>query len=203
MASTSASTQIALAIKATLDGYELHQISEEPTILTVKNFTVELCRMAIAVKSNKLEGQFGHMHLILKEKEYRIAMNDKNATVDLLKKPPSVHPGFQNLKKGELTKYKVLQLEAETKQQTDAYLTQEKTAKEIVRQMVANIDADYIKELNNEYTGYNIKTLKSLLAHISGSYCKTLVTNQLKADSNFAKAWDQVSHLGTWITWLE
>jgi hypothetical protein len=52
--------------------------------------------------------------------------------------------------------------------------------------MVAIIDADYIEELNNEYTGYNNKTPKSLLAHISGSYCKTTVTNQLKADSNFA-----------------
>ncbi len=143
------------------------------------------------------------MHLILKEKEYRIATNDKNAIVDLLKKPPSIHPDFQTLKKEECTKYKVLQLEAETKQQTDAYLTQEETATEIVRWMVANIDADCIKELNNEYMGYNNKTPKSLLAHISGSYCKTMVTNQLKADSNFAKPWDQVTSLGTWITWLE
>jgi hypothetical protein len=99
MASTSASVQIASAIKATLDGYELPQISEEPTILTVKNFTVELCRMAAAVESNKSRGQFGHMHLILKEKEYRIATNDKNATINLLKKPPSTHPGFQTLKR--------------------------------------------------------------------------------------------------------
>ncbi len=143
------------------------------------------------------------MHFILKEKEYRIATNDKNTTVDLLKKPPSVLPDFQTLKKEELTKYKVLQLEAETKQQTDAYLTQEETAKEIVRRVVANINADYIKELNNEYTGYNNKTPKSLLAHISGSYCKTIVTNQLKADSNFAKPWDQVTNLGMLITRLE
>jgi hypothetical protein len=99
MASTSASAQIALAIKATLDGYELPRISKEPTILTVKNFTVELCQMAAAVESNKLGGRFGHMHLILKGKEYRIATNDKNATVNLLKKPPSIHPGFQTLKK--------------------------------------------------------------------------------------------------------
>jgi hypothetical protein len=69
--------------------------------------------------------------------------------------------------------------------------------------MVANIDADYIKKLNNEYTGYNNETPKSLLAHISGSYCKIMVTDQLKADSNFAKPWDQVTNLGTWITWLE
>jgi hypothetical protein len=69
--------------------------------------------------------------------------------------------------------------------------------------MVANIDADYIKELNSKYTGYNNETPKSLLAHISGSYCKTRVTNQLKADSNFAKPWDQVTNLGTWITRLE
>jgi hypothetical protein len=86
MASTSASAQIALAVKATLDGYELPRISKEPTIMTVKNFTVlELCQMAAAVESNKSGGQFGHMHLILKEKEYRIATNDKNATIDLLK----------------------------------------------------------------------------------------------------------------------
>ncbi len=129
------------------------------------------------------------MHLILKEKKYRIAKNDKKTTINL-------HPGFQTLKKEELTKYKVLQLEAEMKQQTDAYLTQEETAKEIVRRMVAKIDADYIKELNNEYMGYNNKTPKSLLAHISGSYCKTTVSNQLKADSNFAKPWDQVTKLG-------
>ncbi len=135
------------------------------------------------------------MHLILKEKEYRIATNDKNPTVNLLKKPPSIHPGFQTLKKEELTKYKVLQLEAETKQQTDTYLTQEETVKEIVRRMVANINADYIEELNNKYTGYNNKTPKSLLAHISGSYCKTMVTNQLKADSNFAKPCNQVRNL--------
>jgi hypothetical protein len=160
MASTSASTQIASAVKATLDGYELPRSSKEPTILTVKNFMVELCQMAAAIESNKSGGRFGHMHLILKEKEYRIATNDKNATVDLLKKPPSIHPGFQTLKKKELTKYKVLQLKAETKLQTDANLTQEETAKEIVRWMVANIDADYIKELNNEYTGYNNKTPK-------------------------------------------
>jgi hypothetical protein len=94
-------------------------------------------------------------------------------------------------------------LETETKQQTYAYLTQEETAKDIVRQTVTNIDADYIKELNSKYMGYNNKTPKSLLAHISGSYCKTLVTNQLKADSNFAKLWDQVTNLGTWIKRLE
>jgi hypothetical protein len=56
MASTSASAQIASAVKATLDGYELPLISKEPTILTVKNFMVELCQMAAAVESNKSGG---------------------------------------------------------------------------------------------------------------------------------------------------
>jgi hypothetical protein len=99
MASTSASAQIALAIKDTLDGYELPQISKEPTILTVKNFTVELCQMAAAVKSDKSGGRFGHMHLILKEKEYRIATNDNNATVNLLKKASKHTPRLSNLEK--------------------------------------------------------------------------------------------------------
>jgi hypothetical protein len=56
MASTSASAQIASAIKATLDRYELPRISKEPTILTVKNFMVKLCQMAAAVKSDKSGG---------------------------------------------------------------------------------------------------------------------------------------------------
>ena len=69
MSSTSASVQIASAVKATLDGYDLPRISKEPTILTIKNFTIELCQLAAAVKSNKTGGKCGHMHLILNKKE--------------------------------------------------------------------------------------------------------------------------------------
>ena len=63
--------------------------------------------------------------------------------------------------------------------------------------MVASIEPDYIKDLINEYTGYNSKTPKSLLAHISGNYCKTTITDHLQADRNFAKSWDQVTNLRT------
>ena len=69
--------------------------------------------------------------------------------------------------------------------------------------MVASIESDYIKYLNNKYTGYNNKTPKLLLAHSAGNFCKTTVTDQLQADSKFAKPWDQVTHLSTWITRLE
>jgi hypothetical protein len=68
MPSASASMQIALAVKATLNGYDLPQISNAPTILTVKEFMVKLCQMAAAVESDNAGGRFGHMHLILKEK---------------------------------------------------------------------------------------------------------------------------------------
>jgi hypothetical protein len=172
MSSTSASAQIALAVKATLDGYDLPQISEEPTILTVKNFAMELCQMAAAVESNKTGRKFGHMHLILNEKEYRIATKNNTDTIDLLANPSNVHPDFQSLTKDKLTKYKVLQLEDKTKHLIIAYLTQEETSKEIVRRMVTSIEPNYIKDLNNEYTGYNNKAPNSLLAHIAGNYCK-------------------------------
>ncbi len=116
MASASASAQIALAVKATLDGYDLPRISNAPTILSVKEFTVKLCQMAATVESDNMGGRFGHMHLILKEKEYCIATKIPTATVGLLKKPPDVHPEFQPLKKEELTKYKELQLKAKARQ---------------------------------------------------------------------------------------
>jgi hypothetical protein len=155
MVSASASAQIALAVTTTLYGYNLPRISNAPNILTVKEFTVKLCQMAAAVESNNAGRKFGHMHLILKEKEYHIATKDTTATVGLLKKPPDVHPEFQSFKKDKLTKYKVLQLEAKTRQKFAVDLTQEVTSKEIMCWMVANIEKKNIKELNNEYTGYN------------------------------------------------
>jgi hypothetical protein len=153
--------------------------------------------LATAVESDNTGGKFGHMHLILKEKEYHIATKNTTATVDLLKKPPDVNPKFQPLKKDKLTKYKVLQLEAKTRQKITAYLTQEETSKELMRQMVASIETEYIKELDNEYTGYNNETPKSILAYLATKYCKATVANQLKADGKFAKPWDQVTNLGT------
>jgi hypothetical protein len=108
MASASASAQIASAVKATLDGYNLLQISNAPNILTMKEFTVKFCQMAAAVERDNAGRKFGHMHLILKEKEYRIATKNTMATVGLLKKPLDVNPEFQLLKKDKLTKYKVL-----------------------------------------------------------------------------------------------
>jgi hypothetical protein len=65
MASGCMIAQITSAVKATLDGYNLPRISNEPNILTVKEFTVKLCQMAAMVESNNTGGKFGHMHLIL------------------------------------------------------------------------------------------------------------------------------------------
>jgi hypothetical protein len=84
--------QIASAVKATLDRYNLPRISNAPNILTEKEFTVKLCQMAAVVESDNVGGKFGHMLLILKEKEYRIATKNTAATVGLLKKPPDVNP---------------------------------------------------------------------------------------------------------------
>ncbi len=142
MASASTRMQIALAVKATLNGYNLPRISNAPNILTVKEFTVKFCLMAAAVESDIAGRKFGHMHLILKEKEYRIATKNTAATVGLLKKPLDINPEFQLLKKDKLTKYKVLQLEAKTRQKITVYLTQEEMSEELVRRMVASIETE-------------------------------------------------------------
>ena len=63
--------------------------------------------------------------------------------------------------------------------------------------MVASIKLNYIEELNNKYTGYNNEKPKLLLVHIAANYCKTTVVDQLKADIEFTKRWDQVTNLGT------
>ncbi len=159
--------------------------------------------MAAAVKSDNAGRRFGHMQLILKERKYRIAAKITMATVGLLKKPLDLHPKFQPLKNDDLTKYMVLQLKAKTRLKINTYLTQEKTSKELMHQMLASIKREYIKELDNKYTGYNSKTPQSILAHLATKYCKATVAGQLKKDGKFAKPWYQVTNLGTWITRLE
>ena len=52
-------------------------------------------------------------------------------------------------------------------------------------------------------TRYNNETPKSILTHLAIEYCKAMITDQLMAESEFAKPWDQVRNLGIWITWLE
>jgi hypothetical protein len=74
----------------------------------MKEFTVKLCQMAAAAKSDIVGGKLGHMHLILKKMEYRIATKNTTATVGLLKKSPDINPQFHLLKKDKLTENKVL-----------------------------------------------------------------------------------------------
>jgi hypothetical protein len=103
MTTSSTAAQIATAVKATLEGYDLTQISQQPTIVTVKKFTVGLSQMATAVKSNRARGEYCHMHLVLDKKEYPIATGDSTAVVYQIKKPEEVNPVFQTEKKEDLT----------------------------------------------------------------------------------------------------
>ena len=167
MATTSAAAQIASTVKTTLDGYSITRVSQQPTIRSVKLITMELCNMAAAVESTKSGGNYGHLYLILPQAEYRIATSDTSATVDLLMKPDKVNPKFQTGTKEALTWYRILQLEAKTKQAISAFVTQEEVLKEIGRRMVASIEPEFIEELKNEYTGYTNETPKSFLAHLA------------------------------------
>jgi hypothetical protein len=159
--------------------------------------------MAAAVESEKSGGKYGHLYLILPRAEYRIATNDTSATVDLLMKPDEVNPKFMTETKDALTRYRVLQLEAETKQAISAYVTQEEVSKEIGRRMVASIDPEFIEELKNEYTGYTNETPKSFLAHLAKEYCAATIDDKLSAVREFEQPWDQVVTMSAWITRLE
>ena len=55
------------------------------------------------------------------------------ATVDPLQKPDNVNPKFKTKKKAELSHYKIMQLEAKTREGIAAYVTQEEVFKETGR----------------------------------------------------------------------
>jgi hypothetical protein len=116
--------------------------------------------MAVAVKSNMTGGIYGHMYLILLQADYRIAINNKLAKVDLLQNPNDVNPKFQTKKKEDLTRYRIMQLKHE---------------------MVASMEPEFVKELKNEYTGYTKEMPKTFLAHLPKEYCAATIDNKLKA----------------------
>ena len=158
--------------------------------------------MAAAIESAKTGGKFGHMHVILKEEEYRKATNNNSATVTMLKKPPDVNPKFKDVEKKDLTRFVSMELEAETKMQMTAYITQEEVSKEITRRMVESINSEFIEELKNEYTGFANETPKTFITHLEKEYCESTIDDQLKALKEFETPWDQVTPFGTWITRL-
>jgi len=199
---TSASAQIATAIKATLDTFSITRIDQNPTIRSMKQLKLELCTMAAAIESAKTGGKFGHMYVILTEKEYRKATSNETATVTMLKKPPDVNPKFKSVDKKDLTRFVSMELEAETKMEMTAYITQEEVSKEIARRMVESIDIEFIEELKNEYTGFANETPKTFITHMEKEYCESTIDDKLSALKEFEVPWDQVTPFGTWITRL-
>jgi hypothetical protein len=120
----------------------------------------------------------------------------------MLKKPPDVNPKFKTMKKEEITRFVSMELEAETKMEMTAYITQEEVSKEIARRMVESIDIEFIEELKNEYTGFANETPKTFITHMEKEYCESTIDDQLKALKEFEVPWDQVTPVGTWITRL-
>ena len=68
MVNTSASAQIVAAVKATLDGYDLPRISTVPTILTVKEFTINAL-----IKASGLKVSRSQIREMVKEARYSMA----------------------------------------------------------------------------------------------------------------------------------
>ena len=143
------------------------------------------------------------MYIILSQPDYRIATKNNSAKVDQLQKPDDVNPKFKTEKKEDLTRYRIMQLEHETKEVLAAYITQEEVSKEITRRMVASIEPEFIEELKTEYTGYTNETPKSFLAHLAKEYCAATIDDKLKAVREFETPWDQVVTISTLITRLE
>ena len=100
MANASATAQIALSVKATLNGFNITRVSQMLTIQNVKILTMELCNMAAAVESNMTGGKHGHMYIILLQPDYRIATKNNLAKVDQLQKPDNVNPKDQDREEG-------------------------------------------------------------------------------------------------------
>jgi hypothetical protein len=131
MANASATAQIASSVKVTLDGFNITQVSQLPTIRSVKILTLELCNMAAAVESNMTGGKHGHMYIILLQSDCCIATKNNSTKVDQLQKPVNVNPKFKTKKKEDLTRYRIMQLKHKTKETLAAYITQEERSKEI------------------------------------------------------------------------
>lgn len=171
-----------------------------PTATDIDTLEKELAIIAATVKTSLFEGGQLHGHLcnVISNESYAVIVGNPDFTLDEPAVPEAYNPAILP-QMGEVQR-KTLESEWDKhKQHYQAYLGVQETLR---KRIVSAVDAQYLRETYNEYTGYSQHSARALVDHIR-SKVKLTTTEKAKMRDQVNFEWDQSQDFASYIVELE
>ena len=145
--------------------------------------TEQLAKCMAGVRINAPEwesGKFGCLPLALEDDDLKIATLNSLRTNKRLNEPDAVHPDI----KDDTKQTDLLRLTKIEDERWTAFHIQEAATEIGVAMLVANVEDQYLVELNEQYVGFRNQTTRTILTHLTKTWVK--VQNHEKVESTNA-----------------
>jgi hypothetical protein len=189
------------AIIESLAGSSVTSIKgRRPTATDIDTLEKELAVIAATIKTSLFpEGErHGHLCNVISDESYGAIIGDPDFEYIDPTVPEAYNPDI--LPHMDDIQRKTLESEWDKhKQHYQAYLGVQETLRKLI---VGAVDGQYLRELNNEYTGFSQHTAKQLIDHLRAKV-KLTTTDKAKMRDQLNFEWDQSEDFAAYIVELE
>ena len=171
-----------------------------PTATDIDTLEKELAVIAARIKTSLFQGGDTHGHLcnVISDESYGAIIGDPTFEYAEPTVPEAYNPDIL-AHMGDIQR-KTLESEWDKhKQHYQAYLGVQETLRNLI---VGAVDPQYLRELNNEYTGFSQHTAKQLIDHLRVKV-KLTTTDKAKMRDQINFDWDQSQDFAAYIVELE
>ena len=180
------------AVRNIIQNGHMDKIVGNPTHVTLNTLRKQAAKIVSKIPTSQWGGTTGHLALVLRAPEFRIAMNDPNANVNRIPAVPLVPAGLANNltlinRTRILNGHAQLQNEKWTQEAVDHFMVDR-----IVNELV---DSTYVEELELDYVGFNNETIKTIINHIKTEWCVVTTMDKTMAIEAFKEKWDGVCNI--------
>ena len=148
-------TAITKMVRGRMEAVPLNSIVSQPTLHSVRHLVEQLAKFANNFSTTKWGGKHGFLLLVLSKAKIRPADGNNNLECERLKKPDLINPQIEDSTQGR----ELLQFQMDQKVECQYYTFQEVFDSVAVKYIVADVDAQYVKYIKEEYMG--LKTRQS------------------------------------------
>ena len=162
----SLSSEIRESVKASMEDRPLDMMVGPPTTEKMDAITEQLAKSMAGVRINAAQwaaGKFGCLPLALEDDDLKIATNRALVSNAQLTEPATIHPSIV-----DDTKQKdLLRLTKVQDERWAAYHIQDAAIEIGVSMLVANVEAQYLVEINKQKVGFRKQAPLTILAHLT------------------------------------
>lgn len=189
------------AIIEALSGYTVTSFKgRRPKATDLDTLEKELAVVAATQKTSLFEGGQRHGHLcnVISDEAYGIIINDEDFEFEEPELPEAYNPEILP-HMGDVQR-KTMEAEWEKrKQHYQVYLG----VQEVLRKLIVGaVDPQYLRELDNEYTGFTEHTARAIIEHLR-TKCKLTTTEKSKMRDQINFEWEQSQDFASYVVEME